>query len=165
MTERRTIILQGPFTDDELVELGQLLRRIDERGPDRHFHMMMPQAEGTVDTMHAIMQRVFPERPDRNTEIQVFHMDRPSASGGMPGYWMHETTGELRPAVEAYMFGHHLTAAHIGALRVYFRQWCLAFPQTEGLAELVQRIDTLVDRSTITSWLDDALNDEGIDPF
>ena len=40
-----------------------------------------------------------------------------------PGYWMNETSGVLRPAVEAYLFHEDLSHEHIATLRAYFRQW------------------------------------------
>jgi hypothetical protein len=41
---------------------------------------------------------------------------------GPPGYWMYETSGVLRPAVEAYLAGGPLSEAHIAALCAYLRQ-------------------------------------------
>lgn len=162
--DRQTLILSGPFTTDELVELGALLRRFDERGPDRHFHLMMPKADGTLEKMAAVMSRVFPEAPGRETEIQVFEVERPSASGRMPLHWMNETTGVLRPAIEAYLFGHDLTEAHIGALRAYFRLWCGPYPQDQHTQALIEAIDGITNRRSLQAWLDSALL-VGIDPL
>lgn len=160
--DRVTLLLSGPFTEEELVELGQLLRRFDERGPERHFHLMMPKAYGTVERMSALLKRVFPETPGRET--QVFEVERPSASGGMPLYWQNETTGVLRPAIEAYLFGHDLTQAHIGALRAYFRIWCGPYPQSEHMRVLIEAIDGIQNRRSLEAWLDSALL-LGIDPL
>ncbi|UEM11939.1 hypothetical protein J4G43_047120 [Bradyrhizobium barranii subsp. barranii] len=33
----------------------------------------------------------------------------------IPGYWMHETSGALRSAVEAYLGGRPMTDEHIAA--------------------------------------------------
>ena len=60
-----------------------------------------------------------------------------------PGYWMAESTGVLRPAVEAYLHGEPLTQAQITALRAYFRQWIFAdWPgDVEALRRLVDSVD------------------------
>jgi len=42
---------------------------------------------------------------------------------GPPFYWMFETTGVLRPAVEAYLNHGEMTEPQIAALRAYLRQW------------------------------------------
>lgn len=44
----------------------------------------------------------------------------------IPGYWMNETSGVLRPAIEAYLAGGPLAAEHVGAMRAYLRQWIFA---------------------------------------
>lgn len=83
----------------------------------------------------------------------------------IPGYWMHETSGVLRPAVERYLPELPLSEADIAALRAYLRQW-IAAPAWEGerIAELRRGIDGLTSRLTIDRWLDDALR-LGIDPL
>lgn len=43
-----------------------------------------------------------------------------------PGYWMDETSGVLRPAVEAYLHGRDMTPEEIVAMRAYLRQWIMA---------------------------------------
>jgi hypothetical protein len=90
----------------------------------------------------------------------------------MPGYWMFETTGVLRPAVEAYVHGDPLTEAHIAALRAYCRQWIELFEPPDGapaaerriIARLRLMVDGLVDRNTISVWLMQATN-IGADPL
>jgi len=96
------------------------------------------------------------------------------AEAGLPGYWMDETSGALRPAVEAYLNHEPLTAAHIGALRAYLRQWIGAeawdlHPHAgeEDRAQLAQmraRVDSLISRQAIDTWLDAAI-DMGMDPL
>jgi hypothetical protein len=82
-----------------------------------------------------------------------------------PGFWMHEASGVLRPAVEAYLHAEPLTDAQIAALRAYLRQW-IASPKWRGpqIGRLRADIDRLMSREAIEQWLDDAL-DEGIDPL
>jgi hypothetical protein len=38
--------------------------------------------------------------------------------GASPGYWINETSGVLRPAVEAYLRHEPMTPAHVAAVRV-----------------------------------------------
>jgi hypothetical protein len=79
-----------------------------------------------------------------------------------PGYWMHETSGVLRPAVEAYLNREPLSEADIAAMRAYLRQWIAGF--FGGAADLAGRIDKLTSREAIEDWLDDA-TEIGIDPL
>ena len=82
-----------------------------------------------------------------------------------PGYWMHETTGVLRPAVEAYLAGDAMTREQVAAMRAYLRQW-IAAPAWKGRkARFLRRsIDSLTSREAIRSWLTIA-SEEGIDPL
>ena len=41
----------------------------------------------------------------------------------LPGYWMHEISGVLAPAVKAYLTGGAMTPGQIAAMRAYVRQW------------------------------------------
>ena len=83
-----------------------------------------------------------------------------------PGYWMNETTGVLRDAVEAYLDGRIMSAARCAAMRAYLRQWIMAdgwYPGA-GLDDLRKRIGGLVNHDEIAAWLHDA-ELEGIDPL
>jgi len=92
----------------------------------------------------------------------------------LPGYWMHETSGVLRPAVEAYLDGGPLSADQIAALRAYLRQWVMSplwdeNPHaTEGhrqwLAMQRRLVDCLTSRSTIEVWIAGAV-EMGMDPL
>lgn len=91
-----------------------------------------------------------------------------------PFYWRDETSGALRPAVEAYLRGLPLGATEIDALRAYFRQWIFAEvwdrnPHANAddrahLTQLRREVDDLKDRASIDRWLD-AAGDEGHDPL
>lgn len=82
-----------------------------------------------------------------------------------PGYWMHETSGVLRPAITAFLRHESMTAEQIAAMRAYLRQWIAApawvGPEIVGLRE---GIDELTSRAAIEAWLDRALK-VGIDPL
>ena len=88
-----------------------------------------------------------------------------------PGYWMHETSGVLRPAVEAYLRGETMTPEQIATMRAYLRQWIMApawdenpFSTGHDLAELRKRIDWLTTQGAIDAWLRDA-ELFGVDPL
>lgn len=81
-----------------------------------------------------------------------------------PGYWMRESTGVLRPAVEAYLRGGPMSEAQIAAMRAYLRQWMAGPWRGPAVPELRRRIDDLTSRAALDRWLDDAL-DAGIDPL
>ena len=86
-------------------------------------------------------------------------------SHGVPGFWMNETSGVLRPAVEAYLNRDEMTPDEIAAMRAYLRQWI-----SEGawygpeIDALKAGVDNLTSRQAIERWLHRAL-DEGIDPL
>jgi hypothetical protein len=89
------------------------------------------------------------------------------------GYWMFETTGVLRPAVEAFLFTQTpLSEPHVAALRAYCRQWIELFEPPDGAPEAERRVierlrrmvDGLVDRTSIRIWIMNAA-DIGADPL
>jgi mono/diheme cytochrome c family protein len=81
-----------------------------------------------------------------------------------PGYWMNETSGVLRPAVEAYLKGELITHGQIAAIRAYLRQWMAGPWQGEDIEALRAGIDGLTTRTAIHAWLTRAL-EAGIDPL
>lgn len=93
--------------------------------------------------------------------------NRPALPLGMtPRYWRRETSGVLRPAIEAYLAGGPMTGEQIAAMRAYLRQW-IAWPAWGGgtvLEVLRESIDCLTDRTSIEWWLDMA-ETIGIDPL
>jgi hypothetical protein len=83
----------------------------------------------------------------------------------IPGYWMNETSGVLRPAVLAYLeTDQEPSLPHIGALRAYFRQWINAPFRGPDVIVLRLAIDALDSRQAIDRWL--SLAEEiGVDPL
>lgn len=83
----------------------------------------------------------------------------------IPGYWMHEASGKLEPAIWALLEGDPLLEEQIPLVRAYLRQWIEKGdwhgPAIEGLRA---RIDELVNREAIDRWLNDAY-EIGIDPL
>lgn len=82
-----------------------------------------------------------------------------------PAYWMNETSGVLRPAIEAFCRGDDLTEEQIAAIRAYLRQW-IASPAWQGptVDHLRISVDGLISEGTIRAWLMIAAR-EGIDPL
>lgn len=82
-----------------------------------------------------------------------------------PGYWMNETSGVLRPAVEAYLSGDPMSEDHIAVTRAYLEQWIYAPVWAgAGIVDLRERVGGLTTREAISAWLGDAL-DAGTDPL
>jgi hypothetical protein len=83
----------------------------------------------------------------------------------VPGYWMNETSGVLRPAVEAYLNGKDMTPGQILAMRAYLRQW-INNGSWKGpmLDPLRTRVEEIVTRKDIHDWLEMSMH-EGIDPL
>lgn len=82
------------------------------------------------------------------------------------GYWMHETSGVLAPAVQRYLEGKSLSAGDISLLRAYLKQWITRgnWKGDEELKELRTSVDMISTRADIEQW--DALADElGLDPW
>lgn len=82
-----------------------------------------------------------------------------------PGFWMYETSGVLRPAIEAYLHGQPLTLQQIATMRAYLRQW-IAAPGFIGpdIDDLRGRVDALTSLAAIHEWIDDAVS-AGADPL
>lgn len=88
------------------------------------------------------------------------------ADPNAPKYWTYETSGVLRPVVEAYLKGRILSPAQIALMRAYLRQWIISpvwapEPAIERLREQVGRIEST---AHIHQWLEEALH-VGIDPL
>lgn len=80
-----------------------------------------------------------------------------------PGFWMNETSGVLRPAIEAYLVGGEMTREQIAAMRAYLRQWIWA-PLWMDVDDLRDAIDGLITRDAIEAWLTRAF-ERGIEPI
>lgn len=82
-----------------------------------------------------------------------------------PGFWMHESSGVLRPVVEAYLLGQDLDSRQVAMMRVYLRQWIDA-PAWRGeeIEKLRRDVEQIRNTADIHRWLWDALA-EGIDPL
>ncbi len=84
---------------------------------------------------------------------------------GGPGYWLYETSGVLRPAVEAYLQGDPMSQDQIRIMRAYLRQWIAAPAWCGPMIDVLRSmIDGLRTRADIERWLDLAL-EQNIDPL
>jgi hypothetical protein len=92
-------------------------------------------------------------------------MGNGSVALSAPMYWMHETTGVLRPVIEGYLHRREMTVEEIGTMRAYLRQWIMA-SWTAGpvIEKLRETVDSLTTREEIDRWMGIAM-DEGIDPL
>ena len=91
-----------------------------------------------------------------------------------PKYWLFESSGALRPAVEAFLHGRDLTEPQIVLLRAYVRQWIdspvwdrnpAASPDSvERLVQLRADVAAIATREALKAWRLRAIA-EGIDPF
>jgi hypothetical protein len=86
-------------------------------------------------------------------------------TGAIPGYWMHETSGVLRPAVEAYLRHDPMTPGQIAAVRGYLHQW-FAAPAWKGpmIDPIRTAVEAITCRADISRVLEMAVR-EGIDPL
>lgn len=92
----------------------------------------------------------------------------PAAAAGaadIPGYWMAEISGLLRPAVRAYLNNEAMSALQIAVMRAYLRQWIRArqFLGPE-LAALRQSVEELASQAALRRWIYAAI-DAGADPL
>lgn len=85
-----------------------------------------------------------------------------------PGYWMFETGGELRPAVERFIRGQHLSLRDIKLIRAYCCQWVGAPVWADNAAGDLERLRelarVLTNREAIEAWVQLA-EDFGMDPL
>ena len=75
----------------------------------------------------------------------------------LPGYWMHETSGILKPVIHRYLNREPLDASDYQIMRAYLKQWvsCGAWVCPADFAE---RIDGLTSYEALDNWLDDAID-------
>jgi hypothetical protein len=66
----KAIIFTGPFTTDELAELTEALRRIEQRDPARHFNVVVNELdhEPSITEAAELVERIFPRLPGQRPE-------------------------------------------------------------------------------------------------
>jgi hypothetical protein len=117
----------------------------------------------------------------KNTSVFLSIKQKPGRGGTRagfrihgPGYWTAETSGVLRPAVEAYLSGLPMSAPQIATMRAYCRQWINApvwddnphagDAERQQLAMLRRLAEVIASRETLSAWLA-AASDAGMDPL
>lgn len=93
--------------------------------------------------------------------------------GTEPRYWLYETTGVLRPAIEAYLAGS-MSPEQVSVMRAYLWQWINAAcwdqnPHASAgdrawLMLLRRRVEDLDSIGAIRAWIVEA-TDAGMDPL
>jgi hypothetical protein len=81
-----------------------------------------------------------------------------------PKHWRYETSGVLRPVIDAYLRGHELTTHQVSSMRAYLRQWIQSpawFGDNSDLKRSVEAIQTVAD---IQAWVKAAVR-RGMDPL
>ena len=85
-----------------------------------------------------------------------------------PKFWLHETTGVLKPVVRAYLTGHALDSVQIGLMRAYLEQWfdspVWGNRNWTEIDAIRRRVHAITSNEDIRGILKDAL-DLGIDPL
>ncbi len=104
-----------------------------------------------------------------NDGVQLPAPDHPDA----PKYWVLETGGELRPAIERYLCGMAPRGNDLALIRRYLKQWIDSpvwdrAPLDEAgrrqLAERRAEVNTLATTSAIVDYID-SLSEMGMDPL
>lgn len=91
-----------------------------------------------------------------------------------PHYWPYETSGILRPVIEAYLAHQPLDREQVAILRDYLVQWIMApvwdhnphadMSERRWLNGMRLRAFALMTQAEINAWVDDAV-DGGLDPL
>ena len=88
-----------------------------------------------------------------------------TADRDLPFYWMKETGGVLRQAVEAYLKDLAMSDEQIAEMRAYLWQWIFKGDWIgESIGDLKAMVSRIKTRSDIDEWLFLA-ELEGIDPL
>jgi hypothetical protein len=91
---------------------------------------------------------------------------------GMPLYWRHSRSTELRPAIQRYLRGQRLGIHDLELMQAYLRQWIMSAvwdqmtsPGTDAtLLNLRARIGRLWTEEAVRHWIETATA-WGLDPL
>jgi hypothetical protein len=83
-----------------------------------------------------------------------------------PRFWMEETTGALREAIEVYMRSEPLSEAQLDLIRIYLRQYIerAVVAEDADRRRFLERIAKLR-RVADIERLADSLSEAGVEPF
>ena len=80
-------------------------------------------------------------------------------------YWQNELTGQLRPVIETYLHGFHMTARDVAVMRVYLRMWVNYGDWRGPMIDVLRTsVDDITCRADIKQWIERAA-DAGLDPI
>lgn len=65
---QQRILIQGEFSTEELRELMEAIRKIEQRHPEREYHMMLLDEQPDQTAMETIAQ-IFPVDPSRGVDL------------------------------------------------------------------------------------------------
>lgn len=93
---------------------------------------------------------------------QLLPRDHPDA----PKFWMNESSGILKPVIEAYVNGKELTDKQIALMRAYLYQWVAApvWIQTAALEILKLRVAAIKTNDDLRTAISKAV-EMNIDPL
>lgn len=76
--EMKTLILKGPFSDPDIVDILQLLRQIERQSPQETFSALIVDDSETVTGNDALttLKRVFPRLAEEEPEFKYYPRKR-----------------------------------------------------------------------------------------
>lgn len=111
------------------------------------------------------------QMPEELTEFSFAFVKPPPRWGideRVPGYWFHETSGILKPAIVDYLNNAPISAERIRILKAYFYQWIDDGSWRMGADDKQKLLETLIKAQTrkdLAQWLDVLEDEFTIDPL
>lgn len=70
---QRALLISGPFSNAELAELTEAMRRIERRHPDQMYRLLATELdqEPSLDDLMVLLEQTFPRLPGETPEISV----------------------------------------------------------------------------------------------
>jgi hypothetical protein len=120
-------------------------------------------------TFLTTQSQVVPTRPDggpnRPLTALTIELVRAGSDGITARFWTSEVTGQLRPAVEAYLTAAPMTPRQVAVIRAYLRQWMAPDSWRGPLIDpLRTKLEEITTREDINRWVKLA-EQANIDPF
>ena len=60
----KSVLIKGPFTEDDLLELTAAFRRIEQRQPEQPFGFLILKSDLSLAEGEALIRRIFPYLED-----------------------------------------------------------------------------------------------------
>lgn len=71
MSNDRALIVHGPFTEDELREVAEAVRLIEQRHPNEVYHVMWSDDEASIASSIAQVMNVFPRLAGQSPNVVI----------------------------------------------------------------------------------------------